>query len=54
MITLTTVTENRNLWNRRKQENTDKDKYLEAKRKSWKAFILSKVNQRENDLKMLV
>ena len=54
MITLTTVTENRNLWNRRKQENPDKDKYLEAKRKSWKAFILSKVNQRENDLKMLV
>lgn len=54
MITLTTVTENRNLWNRRKEENTGKEKYLEAKRKSWKAFILSKVNQRENDLKMLV
>ena len=54
MITLTTVTENRNLWNRRKKENTGKEKYLEAKRKSWEAFIRSKVNQRENDLKMLV
>ena len=54
MITLTTVTEKRSLWNVRKQENTDREKYLKAKRKIWKAFIWPNVNQRENDLNMLV
>ena len=43
-----------NLWNVKKQENTDKAKYLEAKRKIWKGFIWPNVNQRENDLQMLV
>ena len=37
-----------------KQENADKEKYLEAKRKICKAFIWPNVNLRENDLQMLV